>query len=55
MKYNPSHKYIGKLCTKIIRVIQNIEFIASPDSTTITSENLGEAIEKMARELPTIC
>ena len=41
--------------TSIIRVMQNIEFTTSPDSTTITPENIGETIDQMARESPIIC
>ena len=55
MNYNPPHEYLGKLLTNIIRVMQNIKFTISPDRTTVTPENIGENIEKMAHELPTIC
>ena len=40
--------------TKIIRVMKNIEFTTSPESTTTTPLNIGATIEKMAHELPTI-
>ena len=55
MDYNPSHKSIGKPLTKITRVMQSIGLTTSPDSNTITPENIGETIDKMAHELPTIC
>ena len=55
MNYNPSQKSPGKTLTKIIRVIQNIEFTKSPDITTTTLENLEGNIEQMDHELPTIC
>ena len=55
MKYNPSHEFLGKTLTNIIRVMRNVEFTTSPDSTTITPENIGATIEKMARWFPTIC
>ena len=48
IKSNPSHEYLGKPLTNIIRVMQNIELTTSPDSTTITPEKLGETIEQMA-------
>ena len=54
MNYILSHEFPGKLLTNIIRVIRNIEFVTSPDSTTITPENLGATIEKMDHEFPTI-
>ena len=38
----------------MIRVMQNIEFTTSPDSTTISPEKLGSAIGKIAHEFPTI-
>ena len=55
MKYNPSHEYLGKILTKIIRVMQNIELTTSPDRTTITPEKIGATIYKMDHKLPTIC
>ena len=55
MKYNPSNESLGKTLTKIIRGMQNIEFATSIDIPTITPENIGATIEKMAHEFPTIC
>ena len=55
MSYNSCHKSIGRTLTKIIRMTQNIGFTASPERTTITPENIGDTIEKMDHELPTIC
>ena len=55
MKYNPSQKSPGKTLTNIIKVMRNMEFTTSPDSTATTPENLGTNIEKLDHELPTIC
>ena len=41
MKSNPSNESLGKLLTKIIRVMQNFEFTTSPYITKITPEKLG--------------
>ena len=48
MYSNPLHKSIGKPLTKIIRVMQNIVFTASPDSTVMTPEKIGATIDQMA-------
>ena len=55
MDYNPSHEFLGKTLTKIIRVMQNIVFTTSPDVTTITQENIGATIDQVDHEFPTIC
>ena len=55
MYSNTSHKSLGKPLTNIIRVIKNIGFTTLPDSTTIAPEKLGETIEQMSHEFPTIC
>ena len=54
MKSNTSHEFHSKTLTKIIIVMQNIEFTPSPDSTIITSENIEATIEKRDHEVPTI-
>ena len=54
MYSNTSHKYIGKPLKTIIIMMQNIGFTTSPDSTTITQENIGANIDKISHELPTI-
>ena len=41
--------------TNIIIVMQKIRFSTSPESTTITLENIGATIDQMYHELPTIC
>ena len=40
MDSNPEYKYLGKPLTKIIIVMKNIGFTASPYITTIKLENL---------------
>ena len=47
MHYNPLDESIGKPFTNIIRVMQNIIFTTSLDSTKITPENFVATIEKM--------
>ena len=54
MNSDPSHKFLGKTLTKIIRVIRKIGFTKSLDSTTIKPEKLGANIDKMAHDSPTI-
>ena len=46
MDYNPARKSLGNFLTKIIRVMQNIGFTTSQDSTTIAPENLGATVDK---------
>ena len=46
MESNPSHKSFGKTLKKIIRIMQNIGFTTSLDSTTNTPEKIGATIEK---------
>ena len=55
MYYNTLHESLGKPLIKNIRVMQNIGFTTSPNSTTSTPENLGETIDQMTHWLPTIC
>ena len=55
MDSNPSRKSFGKPPTKITRVTRNIELTTSPVRTTITLEHLGESIDQMDHDLPTIC
>ena len=55
MDSNPSHESLGKPFTKIIIVMRNIGFTTSPEITTITLDNIGETIEKIAHEFPNIC
>ena len=54
MKSNTSHECIGNTSTNIIRVVQKIELTTSTDRTTSTPEKLGETIEKMSHDIPTI-
>ena len=51
---NPFHKPLGETLTKIIRVMRNIGFTTSADSTTIAPGKLGATIEKNSHDLPTI-
>ena len=55
MDYNPARKSLGNFLTKIIRVMQNIGFTTSQDSTTIAPENLGATVDKMDNYFRTIC
>ena len=55
MDSNASHKYLGRYFTKTTRVMPNIGFTASPDSTKITPDNIGKTIDKLNHDFPTIC
>ena len=51
---NLSCEYLVKTLINIIRVMQNIGFTTSPESTIITLEKLGGTVEKRAHEFSTI-